>query len=63
MCINLKSVEAEPLRVLLLERYGVGLISIGKSALRIAFSCIEEDQVQELFDTILQGVHDLQVTS
>lgn len=63
MCINLKSVEAEPLRVHLLERYGVGLISIGKSALRIAFSCIEEDQVQELFDTILQGVHDLQVAS
>lgn len=63
MCIKLKSVEAEPLRVHLLERYGIGLISIGKSALRIAFSCIEEDQVQELFDTILQGVHDLQVTS
>lgn len=60
MCIKLKTVEAEPLRVHLLERYGVGLISIGKDALRIAFSCIEEDQVQELFDTILQGVHDLE---
>jgi aspartate/methionine/tyrosine aminotransferase len=63
MCIKLKTVDAEPLRVHLLERYGVGLISIGKTALRIAFSCIEEDQVQELFDTILQGVRDLEATS
>lgn len=63
MCIKLKTVEAEPLRVHLLERYGVGLISIGKKALRIAFSCIEEDQVHELFDTVLQGVLDLEATS
>lgn len=63
MCIKLKTVEAEPLRVHLLERYGVGLISIGKDALRIAFSCIEEDQVQELFDTVLQGVLDLEATA
>ncbi len=63
MCIKLKTVDAEPLRLHLLERYGVGLISIGKDALRIAFSCIEEDQVQELFDTVLQGVFDLEAAS
>jgi aspartate/methionine/tyrosine aminotransferase len=63
MCIKLKTVEAEPLRVHLLERYGVGLISIGKAALRIAFSCIEQDQVRELFDTVLQGVLDLEAAS
>jgi aspartate/methionine/tyrosine aminotransferase len=63
MCIKLKTVEAEPLRVHLLERYGVGLISMGKEALRIAFSCIEEDQVQELFDIVLQGVRDLEAAS
>ncbi len=63
MCIKLKTVDAEALRVHLLEQYGVGLISIGKEALRIAFSCIEEDQVQELFDTVLQGVIDLEATS
>ena len=63
MCIKLKTVDAEPLRVHLLNTYGVGLISIGNTALRIAFSCIEDDQVQELFDTILQGVQDLQATA
>jgi len=59
MCLKLRNVEAEPLRVHLLEKYGVGLISLGKYDLRVAFSCIEKDDVQELFDTILQGVKDL----
>ncbi len=60
MCIRLKSVNAEELRVHLLDKYGVGLISIGKDNLRVAFSCIEEDDIQTLFDLVLQGVNDLQ---
>lgn len=59
MCLRLKTVEAEPLRVHLLDKYGVGLISLGKTDLRVAFSCLEKDDVQELFDTVLQGVTDL----
>ncbi|HDL08629.1 MAG TPA: aminotransferase class I/II-fold pyridoxal phosphate-dependent enzyme [Desulfobacteraceae bacterium] len=59
MCIRLKSVNAETLRCHLLEKYGVGLISIGSDNLRIAFSCLEEKDIQTLFDTILQGVQDL----
>jgi aspartate/methionine/tyrosine aminotransferase len=59
MCLRLKTVEAEPLRVHLLDKYGVGLISLGKSDLRVAFSCVEKQDVQELFDTVLQGVQDL----
>ncbi len=59
MCIRLKSVNAEKLRVHLLENYGVGLISIGDENLRIAFSCLEENDIQELFDIVLQGVKDL----
>lgn len=60
MCIGLKTVDAETLRVHLLDRYGVGLIALGSSNLRIAFSCMEEDDVQRLFDTIFQGVRDLE---
>ena len=63
MCLRLSTVEAEPLRVHLLDKYGVGLISLGKYDLRVAFSCIDENQVQELFDTILQGIKDLEATS
>jgi aspartate/methionine/tyrosine aminotransferase len=59
MCLKLKTVEAEPLRVHLLERYGVGLIALGKHDLRVAFSCIDEEQVQELFDTVLLGIQDM----
>lgn len=59
MCLRLKSVEAEPLRLHLLEQYGVGLISLGRYDLRVAFSCIDEDRIEELFDTILKGIDDL----
>jgi aspartate/methionine/tyrosine aminotransferase len=59
MCIRLKSVDAETLRRHLLETYGVGLISIGERDLRIAFSCLEESDILELFNIILQGVEDL----
>lgn len=59
MCLETNGVDAEALRIHLLDRYGVGLISLGQSALRVAFSCIDESQVQALFDTILQGVQDL----
>jgi len=59
MCIKLKTVDAETLRVHLLENYGVGLISLGKTDLRIAFSCIEKEDIRELFDLIYQGIQDL----
>ena len=59
MCLKLKNVDAEKLRVHILEKYGVGGISIGKTDLRIAFSCIEEKDIAELFDIIYQGVQDL----
>lgn len=60
MCIRLKTVNAELLRCHLLEKYGVGLISIGDKDLRIAFSCLEESEIPELFNIILQGVKDLE---
>lgn len=59
MCLKLKNTDAEKLRVHLLNTYGVGLISIGEKNLRVAFSCMEEEQVTELFDIILKGIEDL----
>ena len=59
MCIRLKNVNAEKLRVHLLDNYGVGLISLGEKNLRVAFSCIDEGDIQELFDIILKGYDDL----
>ncbi len=63
MCLQLKTIDAEKLRVHLLDQYGVGLIALGKHDLRVAFSCIDESQVQELFDTILKGIQDLEAAT
>ena len=60
MCVKLKRIDAETVRRHLLDRYGVGLIAIGERNLRVAFSCVEEQDLSELFDTVYQGVKDLQ---
>jgi aspartate/methionine/tyrosine aminotransferase len=60
MCLKIKGIDAETLRIHLLEKYGVGLISLGKTDLRVAFSCVEKEDIQELFDIILQGIKDLE---
>ena len=59
MCLRLKDVDAEELRLHLLENYGTGLISIGEKNIRVAFSCLEESDVETLFDIILSGINDL----
>ena len=59
MCVRLKDLDAETLRLHLLDKYGVGLISVGKRDLRVAFSCLEENDIRELFNIVLQGVNDL----
>ncbi|WP_199618366.1 aminotransferase class I/II-fold pyridoxal phosphate-dependent enzyme [Paenibacillus alkalitolerans] len=60
MCLKLKSVDAETLRTHILTEYGVGTIALGETDLRVAFSCIEESDVERLFDLIYQGVKDLE---
>jgi hypothetical protein len=52
-------VNAEALRQHILDTYGVGVISVGDTDVRVAFSCTEVDDIQELFDLIYQGVQDL----
>ena len=59
MCLRLASVNAEALRQHILDTYGVGVISVGDTDVRVAFSCTEVDDIQELFDLIYQGVQDL----
>ncbi|ODA42336.1 aminotransferase class I/II-fold pyridoxal phosphate-dependent enzyme [Desulfosporosinus sp. BG] len=59
MCLKLKGVRAEALRLHLLEQYGVGVIALGESDVRVAFSCVEEPELKQLFDLIYQGYQDL----
>lgn len=59
MCLTLNQVDAEELRVHLLNLYGVGTIAINSTDLRIAFSCVEEEDLEELFELIYCGINDL----
>ena len=59
MCVKLNGVDAEALRVHLLDKYGVGVIATDATDVRVAFSCLEEENIEELFDTLLQGWRDL----
>lgn len=49
MCVRPLNVDAEELRVRLLERYGVGVIASGGD-IRVAFSCLEVEEVAPFFD-------------
>ncbi|RKD24370.1 hypothetical protein BEP19_08220 [Ammoniphilus oxalaticus] len=60
MCLNLKKVEAETLRNHLLDQYQVGTIALGKTDLRVAFSSVEVEDIEELFADIYKAVKDLE---
>ncbi|MGG4217671.1 aminotransferase class I/II-fold pyridoxal phosphate-dependent enzyme [Paenibacillus jamilae] len=59
MCLKLNGLSAERLRTHLLEQYGVGTIALGEYDLRIAFSCIEEEYLEDLYDIVYRGAQDL----
>ncbi len=63
MCLKLKTVNAEELRLHLLNKYGVGVISLGETDIRIAFSCVEEEDIQDVFDIIFKAIKDIEVIS
>ncbi|MCQ6559672.1 aminotransferase class I/II-fold pyridoxal phosphate-dependent enzyme [Paenibacillus mendelii] len=63
MCLKLNTTDAETVRQRLLDEYGVGTIALGETDLRVAFSCIEESNLEELFDTIYKAVQDVTVSS
>ena len=59
MCVKVKGVDAEKLRVHLLEKHGTGLISTSPTDIRIAFSCLEVEQVEPLFEVLHRGIQEL----
>ena len=62
MCVRMKQALAEPLRRRLLEEHGVGVIALGENDLRIAFSCLEAEQVKDLFDILYIAAKDAEVS-
>jgi aspartate/methionine/tyrosine aminotransferase len=59
MLVKVEGVEAEKLRVHLLEEAGVGLIATGPTDIRVAFSCLEEDEVEPLFEALHEAIQTL----
>jgi aspartate/methionine/tyrosine aminotransferase len=59
MCIKLKAVDSEKLRVHLLDKHQTGLISTSPTDLRIAFSCLEASDVEPLFEVVHRGIQEL----
>jgi len=56
MCLRIKGAEAEAVRGRLLDDHGVGAISLGKTDLRIAFSCLTEAQIPGVFSAAAKAV-------
>jgi aspartate/methionine/tyrosine aminotransferase len=56
MCLRLRGADAEAVRVRLLEDHGVGTISLGKTDLRVAFSCLAEAQIPGVFASAAKAV-------
>ena len=59
MCLKLKGVDANKLRVHALHNHGVGTISIGKTDLRVAFSCVDIEQLEETFELIAKSIREV----
>jgi len=60
MCVAVKGAEAETVRVRLLDEHAIGVIAIGSTDIRVAFSCPEVDQVEPLFEALHKAIQDSQ---
>jgi len=59
MCLKLKNLDAETYRKHLLEKYGIGVIADGERDIRVAFSSIDEPQLEDLYQQMAAAAKDL----
>jgi aspartate/methionine/tyrosine aminotransferase len=59
MCLRVKGPTAEAVRQELLAKHGVGTIALGQTELRVAFSCLTEAQIPEVFARIAAAIRSL----
>ena len=60
MCLKLHNIKAEQYRQQLLEQYGIGVIATGESDVRIAFSCVEVNDIPDLFEKMFECADKMQ---
>lgn len=59
MCLRLKGIPAETYRKHLLEKHGVGVIADAGSDIRIAFSSVDFEQLDDLFSVLATAAREL----
>jgi len=59
MLVKVNGVDAEKLRIHLLDEHGVGLIATSLTDIRVAFSCLDVDDVAPLFGALHQAIQEL----
>lgn len=59
MCLRLNGMDAEAFRSKLLDEYGIGVIADGATDIRVAFSCLEVDEIPDLFDIMYRCATEL----
>jgi phosphoenolpyruvate carboxykinase (GTP) len=59
MCLKLKGLDAETYRKHLLGKYGVGVIADGDRDIRVAFSAVDVNQLEDLYATMALAAQEL----
>jgi len=59
MCVEVREVTAEQVRLRLLDEHGIGVIAAGPRDLRVAFSCLELEEIEPLFEALHQAIQEL----
>jgi len=59
MCLKLKGIDAETYRKHLLEKYGIGVIADGERDIRVAFSAVDVNELDDLYSTMAAAAAEL----
>ncbi|QPA25016.1 aminotransferase class I/II-fold pyridoxal phosphate-dependent enzyme [Mammaliicoccus fleurettii] len=60
MALKVNGVDPEQLRLHLIEHYSIGIIALNDTDIRVAFSCIEKDDLSHVFNSIAEAIKALQ---
>jgi aspartate/methionine/tyrosine aminotransferase len=59
MCVAAKGVEAEKVRLHLLDHYGIGVIATSPTDIRIAFSSLEVADIEPVFEDLHKAIQEM----
>lgn len=59
MCLRLNGLDAETYRLRLLDHEGIGVIATSPTDIRVAFSCIEEENIADMFERMYSCAEEL----